>query len=223
MNILLIVALAVFALSAIVGYRKGFLKTVFALVSWVIVLIVCQIATPVVTEALVANTEIEVIVQETVEKEMLEALEQAVDGTDISEFEATLPAELKELILGDHESFEELLLDSANLDVTPLVNGIIGMLGFVVTAIAVKIALVVVGATLGIISKLPIIGPMDKLLGLACGAGQGIIWVWVILAVVSVLSFTGTNTELATYVAESELLTWLQDNNVLLNLIMNMK
>ena len=109
------------------------------------------------------------------------------------------------------------------LDVTPLVNGIIAILGFVVTAIAVKLALVIVGATLGIIGKLPIIGPMDKLLGLVCGAGQGIIWVWVILAIVSVLALTGTNTELATYIAESELLTWLQDNNVLLNLIVNMK
>ena len=84
-----------------------------------------------------------------------------------------------------------------------------------------RIAMMIVELALGVVAKLPLIGPMDKTLGLVCGAGSGLIWCWVILAVVSVLALTGTNTELAAYVSQSQILTWLQDNNVLLNLIVN--
>lgn len=224
MNILTIIILAVFAICVFSGFKKGFLKTAFSLVSWVLVLILCNFATPIVTDMLVQNTEVEVIVQTTVETKVMEAVEQAVQNSDVSELEAALPAELKDLLLGEHESINELLLDSSKpIDVTPVVNGIIGILGFVVTVIVLRIAMVIVELALGVVAKLPLIGPADKLLGIACGGVKGLIWCWVILAVVSVLALTGVNTEFAGYIAQSELLTWLQDNNVLLNLITNIK
>lgn len=224
MNILTIIILAVFAICVFSGFKKGFLKTAFSLVSWVLVLILCNFATPIVTDMLVQNTEVEVIVQTTVETKVMEAVEQAMQNSDVSELEAALPAELKDLLLGEHESINELLLDSSKpIDVTPVVNGIIGILGFVVTVIVLRIAMVIVELALGVVAKLPLIGPADKLLGIACGGVKGLIWCWVILAVVSVLALTGVNTEFAGYIAQSELLTWLQDNNVLLNLITNIK
>lgn len=224
MNILTIIILAVFVLCVFSGFKKGFLKTAFSLVSWILVLVLCNFATPIVTDILVQNTDVEVIVQTTVETKVMEAVEQAVQNSDVSELEAALPAELKELLLGEHESINELLLDSSKpIDVTPVVNGIIGILGFVVTVIALRIAMVIVEFALDVVAKLPLIGPADKLLGIACGGVKGLIWCWVILAVVSVLALTGVNTEFAGYIAQSELLTWLQDNNVLLNLITNIK
>ena len=223
MNILTIIILAVFVLCVFSGYKKGFLKTAFSLVSWILVLVLCNFATPIVTDLLVQNTDVESIVQTTVETKVMEVVEQAVQNANVSELEATLPAELKELLLGEYENIADALKDVATLDVTPVVNGIVGILGFVVTVIVLRVAMVVVEFALGIVSKLPLIGPMDKILGIACGAGKGLIWCWVILAVVSVLALTGTNTELAGYISQSSLLTWLQDNNLLLNLILGFK
>lgn len=224
MNILTILILAVFALCVFSGYKKGFLKTAFSLVSWILVLVLCNFATPIVTDLLVQNTDVEVIVQTTVETEMMAAIEQMGEGYDISGLEAALPAELKTLLLGDKESIMELFLSSAApMDISPVVDGIVGVLGFVVTVILLRIAMVIVEFVIGIVGKLPLIGPMDKLLGIVCGGAKGLIWCWVILAVVSILALTGTNTELATYIAQSELLTWLQDNNLLLNIIASIK
>lgn len=223
MNILTIIILAVFVLCVFSGYKKGFLKTAFSLVSWILVLVLCNFATPIVTDLLVQNTDVESVVQTTVETKVMEVVEQAVQNANVSELEATLPAELKELLLGEYENIADALKDVATLDVTPVVNGIVGILGFVVTVIVLRVAMVVVEFALGIVSKLPLIGPMDKVLGVACGAGKGLIWCWVILAVVSVLALTGTNTELAGYISQSSLLTWLQDNNLLLNLILGLK
>lgn len=224
MNILTILILAVFALCVFSGYKKGFLKTAFSLVSWILVLVLCNFATPIVTDLLVQNTDVEVIVQTTVETEMMAAIEQMGEGYDISGLEAALPAELKTLLLGDKESVMDLFLSStAPMDLSPVVDGIVGVLGFVVTVILLRIAMVIVEFVIGIVGKLPLIGPMDKLLGIACGGAKGLIWCWVILAVVSILALTGTNTELAVYIAQSELLTWLQDNNLLLNIIASIK
>ena len=224
MNILTIIILAVFALCVFSGYTKGFLKTAFSLVSWIIVLVLCNFATPIVTELLVQNTDIEVVVQAAVEEQMMAAIEQVGEGYDVTGIEASLPAELKTHLLGDKENIMELLLSSAApMDLTPVVDGIVGILGFVITVILLRIAMVIVEFLLGVVAKLPLIGPMDKLLGIACGGVKGLIWCWVILAVVSVLALTGTNTEFAAYIAQSELLAWLQDNNMLINLIAGIK
>lgn len=223
MNILLIIILAVFAVCVFSGYKRGFLKTAFSLVSWILVLVLCKFATPIVTDLLIQNTDIEVVVYETVDGKVKEAVEQALQNEGVSELEAALPAELKNLLLGENESIADALMGSGTLDVTPIVNGIVGILGFVVTVIILRIAVVIVEFMLGVVSKLPLIGPMDKFLGIGCGALKGLIWCWVILAVVSILALTGANTEFAAYISQSEILTWLQNNNLLLNLIANIK
>jgi uncharacterized membrane protein required for colicin V production len=227
MNILTIIILAVLILSVIGGYKKGFLKTAFSLVAWIVVLILCNFVTPIVTDMLVEKTEIEVVVQKTVDTKIdqviNETITETIEGTDLAELEAALPAELKDALLGENGSLQEVLANGVDLDTAGLVNGIVGILGFVITVIVLRLAMLVVELALNLVGKLPLIGPMDKILGLACGAGKGIILCCVILAVVSVLALTGTNTELATYISQSELLTWLQDNNVLLNLILDIQ
>jgi len=219
MNILTIIILAVLVLSIFSGYQKGFLKTAFSLVSWVLVLFLCNYATPIVTETLIEKTDIEVVIQTTIDTKMNEVITETLETSGVAELEAALPAELKATLLGEGGSLQDAVANGVGLDTTALVNQVVGILGFVVTVIVLRIAMVVVELILGIIAKLPLIGPMDKALGLVCGAGKGLIWCWVILAIVSILALTGTNTELAGYIAQSGLLTWLQDNNVLLNLI----
>lgn len=223
MNILTIIILAVLVLSVFSGYKKGFLKTAFSLVSWIVVLVLCNFATPIVTDMLIENTDIEVVVQTTVDTKINEVINETLETSDLAELEAALPAELKTALLGENGSLQEVVANGTALDTTALVNGIVGILGFVITVIILRLAMVVVEVVLNIVAKLPLIGPMDKLLGLACGAGKGIILCWVILAIVSVLALTGVNTEFATYISQSELLTWLQDNNVLLNLILDIQ
>lgn len=224
MNILTIMILAALVICVIDGYKKGFLKTAFSIVAWLIVLVLCNFATPVVTDLLIEKTDIEVVVQTTVDAKINEVINETVtetiESTDLAELEAALPAGLKISLLGENESLQEALVNGVELDTAGLVNGIVGILGFVITVIVLRLLMMLVEVVLNMVAKLPLIGPMDKLLGLACGVGKGIIICWIVLAIVSVLALTGVNTELAAYISQSELLTWLQDNNVLLNLIL---
>ncbi len=232
MNILLIIVLAVLILSVLFGYKNGFLKTAFSLVTWIVVLVICNVATPLVTDFLLENTEIETTIQQILDAKIDEMISEAMAETGVSdlqdtlsesaqleipeELQAALPEELRGLFTnsGTEESTEVTLVDTA-----AIAESVVDMIALLIVLVISRVAIVVINVALGIASKLPLIGPLDKVLGLVCGAGKGVIWSWVILTVVSVLALTGTNTELATCISDSQILTWLQDNNVILNLL----
>lgn len=220
MNILLIIILALVAWCVFSGWKKGFLKTVLSLVSWILVFVVCNIATPMATDYLIQNTEIDSVIQVSVDEAINNAISQTMEESGVTELEAVLPSELKTTLLGEGGSVEELVAGQINIDTSGLVYQIMSIIGFLVVVVVARLALMVAELVLGLITKLPLIGPADKLLGVACGVAKGLIWCWVILAVVSVFAITGTNTELASSVAASPFLTWLQNNNILLNMIM---
>lgn len=64
MNWLFIVIMMFLALNIVSGYTKGFLRTIYYLVQWALVLAFVTWATPYVTDVLMKNTAIETAVQE---------------------------------------------------------------------------------------------------------------------------------------------------------------
>lgn len=231
MNILVVIILGVLLLSLFSGYKNGFLKTVFSLVSWIVVLVICNVATPMVTDMLIESTDIETVIQAALDTKIDELLTNAMNETGFSELpdvlpegmdfkvpeelQAALPEELRNILLNGKNSINE----GAFVDTAKIAENAVGVISLLLVMVFARVAIMIVYVVLGIASKLPLIGPLDKLLGLACGAGKGVIWSWVILTVVSVLALTGTNTEWAGYIADSQILTWLQDNNVILNVL----
>lgn len=231
MNILVLVVLAVLLVSIFAGYKNGFLKTVLSLVSWLVVLVACYVATPMVTDFLIQNTEIETTIQGVLDAKIDEMIQEAMEEAGLSELQeaipedmekielpeelqAALPEELRELFSDNEDEMEAELVDTA-----AIAEKVVEIISLLLVLVFTRCALLIVNVVLGIASKLPLIGPLDRILGLACGAGKGVVFTWIILTVVSVLALTGVNTEWAGYIAESELLTWLQNNNVILNLI----
>ncbi len=230
MNILAIIILAVLLLSTFSGYRNGFLKTVFSLVSWILVLAVCNIATPMVSEVLIETTEIDTFIQMTLDAKIEEVISSTMEEVGFSELpevslegmkleipeelQASLPEEMKNLLLNIQSAEGTQVVDTAEF-----ARKIVNIISLLLVMVFTRVAFMVVSVVFGIASKLPLIGPLDKMFGFVCGLGKGVIWSWVVLIIVSVLALTGTNTEWASYIAESQLLTWLQDNNVILNLL----
>lgn len=229
MNILVVIILGVLLLSLFSGYKNGFLKTVFSLVSWIVVLVICNVATPMVTDVLIESTDIETIIQAALDTKIDEMLTNAMNEAGLSELpdvlpegmdfkvpeelQAALPEELRNMLLNGKESISEVTF----VDTAKIAESAVGVISLLLVMVLARVALMIVYVVLGIASKLPLIGPLDKLLGLACGAGKGVIWSWIILTIVSVLALTGINTEWAGYIADSQILTWLQENNVILN------
>ena len=232
MNILAVIILGVLLLNVLSGYQKGFLKTAFSLFSWVLVLIISSVATPMVTQLLIETTDIEIVIQEAldqeIEKMLAETMEKNVENElqdvlpeDIQfeipeELQAVLPEELRDALQSGITEVDGMKSDV--IDTSLLVERVVSMVALLIVVVFSRVALSVVDGALGIASKLPLIGSLDKLIGLVFGTGMGFVWTWVILAVVSVLSLTGVSAEWAGYIAESQMLTWFQDNNLILQM-----
>lgn len=233
MNILVVLILAIVLFSVLAGYKNGFLKTAFSLVSWIVVLVICNVATPMVTQMLIEKTDIEITIQAALDAKIDEVISNALAESGVSELpdvlangvsleipeelQAALPEELKNMLQNGNPELDGITHNV--IDTAVIAEIVVGIIALLIVLVFSRVAIMVVNIVLGIASKLPLIGPLDKIFGLACGAGKGLIWSWIVLAVVSVLALTGVNTEWAGYIAESQILTWLQENNVILNLL----
>ena len=216
MNYLLIAVLVILGWSLIDGYKKGFMRTVFALVSWIIVLVICYIATPMVTDFLMEETAI----AQSVGDSIAEKINEVIAESDIGALEQNIPEELRGLLLGENSSLEEALnLDGSVLvEATSIVRTIVSIIAFVLVVVVTRILVWLVDKVLGLASKLPIIGSLDKLLGFVSGGAKGILLCWIVLAVVSVVAIPNVNIDFSVLIAESQLLTWLQNNNFILKI-----
>lgn len=225
MNWLLIVILVLIIGNIAWGYKMGFMRIALSLVSWVIVLIACHVVTPVVADVIIEHTPLADVIQETVTRELNEAIEGIVDGviddSAMAELESKLPSQLQDAILGEHESIADLITGSGEIqvDTTNLTEGAAYLIALIVVLIVTRIALIIVEMVLGLVSKLPLIGQANALLGLGAGAVKGLVWCWVILTVIAMLAYTGVNTELIALVNEAPVLKWLYDNNPIMNVL----
>ena len=235
MNILMILVLVILLFGVFEGYRKGFLKTVFSLVSWIVVLVLCNVVTPMLTQVLIEKTDAEIIIQGVLDAKIEEMLNEAmteVGGPELSqgvtfeipeELQAALPEGVREELMLEGLTMLGNSLEgnaASIIDTAEIAERVVGMFALMIVLLLSKVFIVIINIILDVASKLPLIGPLDKVLGLVCGAGKGIIWCWIILTVVSILALTGINTEWALYISQSEFLMWLQNNNMILNLMM---
>lgn len=216
MNYLVIVILLILAWSLFDGYKKGFMRGVFALVSWIIILVLCNVATPMVADFLIEETSIEESISETITVKLNEMIAES----GVAEVEQNIPEELRTALLGEEGNFEEILAAEGQMIInsSSIVYTVISVVALVIVVIVTRILMIVIDMVLGIASKLPIIGSADKLLGVVCGGAKGMLICWIVLAVISVMALSSANTELASCITESQLLTWMQDNNFILKM-----
>lgn len=219
MNWLLIIVLVLIIGNVAWGYKKGFMCVALSLVSWIIVLVACHVATPVVADGILEHTSLAEAIHEKVNEQLNATVDEVVEGTlnneAIAKVEAKLPEQLKEAILGEHESLADLVTSSGNIeaDTTVLANGAAYLIALIIILIVTRIALIVLEKVLNLVAKLPLIGQANTLLGIAAGAVKGLVWCWVVLTVIAMLTYTGANTEFITLVNESPVLIWLYENN----------
>ena len=222
MNWLLIVILALIIGNVIWGYKMGFMKVALSLVSWVVVLVACYIATPIIAEGVVKHTPLAEVIQETVTDKLNSAIDEVMDGVagslnaeQIAEINEQIPEQIRTIIYGEGKTLEDLITSTGEIEVdtTALADAAAYLVALLIVIIVTRIALLVVEKMLDLVAKLPLIGQANTLLGIGAGTLKGLIWSWVVLTVVAVLIFTGANADLMLLITESPILFWLYANN----------
>lgn len=131
------------------------------------------------------------------------------------------------------ELFRQMLLENNNSEIYQalgvntfgeyvgayLAKVIADFAGFLLTLLVVTIVIRTIVYTLGLISDLPVIGGLNRVAGGILGLATGVIIIWVILIVVTLLYTTSIGKVCFENIRDSQILTFLYDHNPLLEAI----
>lgn len=231
MNILLIVVVAVLAVSAVIGKKKGFIKMVFSMFSLIVALLLTAFISPVVAGQLQENEKVVGYFADKAEDilpfeeagEKINSGAQSVQENFLNDL--PLPESIKKSLLENNnkdyysalgvKSFEEYICNY-------IACMIISALSFVLTFLVIFILLQVLCFSLDLISKLPVLNGANHLLGMAVGVLDALILIWIFFIAVTAIGGTSAGSSLLRMISESKLLTFLYDNNLLLGKVIDL-
>lgn len=230
MNWLVIVVAAILVTFAFIGRKVGFIKTVFSIFSIIIALFLTSTISPYVSKSLRGNEKVYEYINEKVEK-VVKLKVKEKEKVSLSEQnkaidKLSLPDSIKKKLLenkNNDEVYKALKVDNfkeyVNGYITTLV---INAIAFIVTYLVVMVILFIICAALNIISKLPLINGLNKTAGLLVGLFEGLLVVWLLCIVLTAFSSTTGGQELFKLIKESQFLSSLYNNNLILKCITNM-
>lgn len=238
MNWLLILALAIIGLCAFAGWRAGFVKSVFSLISTVAVIIITILVSPIVTNMLKSSEMIAGTIQSKLEAVVdlsgiannLSAEEEKdpaafIDGLELPDsIKETIKNSLAETMEEKKEEAADFVGDKLNsLEVyicERLTDIILNALGFFITFIVAAAGLAVLCFVLDLLSKLPVLHQINTLFGVAMGALEGLVILWIVFIVITMLGSTGFGQSCMAMISESKILSFLYDTNVLSKILL---
>ncbi len=233
MNWLLIIVVIFLAFCIMNGYRKGFLRMMYSMVSWIIMLVFVAWATPYVNNYLTENTSlyqtIEAYCEDTIREK---AQAQAEEGAQ------SVIEEQSKTLMGAGVMLPDSVLNSITQKTAGLAgdmiesNGIYeqvsseiadfilnGISSFIALALAM-IILHFISRVLRVVSKIPVIRGINRYLGTAAGAIYGMMIVWIGFYLIAICSTSEIGTALTTYIYESPFLTYIYENNLVVTLVL---
>lgn len=219
MNWLFLITVVIIGGGAFLGWRAGFVKTVFSLISTIAVIILTLLLSPIVSNALKNNESVYGAINSKLD--MIINLSESGEGastTDAFIDSLSLPKSIKEAIRSSGSASE---LGNSGLKelehyICDLLTGIIiNAIGFIATFIAVAAALTIVCFVLNVISKLPVLHQINTLAGVAAGALEGLMIVWILFIVITMFGTTEFGSRMLAMISTNPILNFLYDKNIL--------
>lgn len=232
-NICDLIVILVIALAAFLGYKKGFIKTSFRMVSFVVAIVLSLILYKPVAGYIKDNTGVANWIVLTITKE--EGIEnkeeindtekiindkeensgeEAENKKNLEEVLANLPENVKEYIDAD-----ETINNAKEQIAIKIADVIINIMSMIIIYIVAKLLLMIVCFILDGIMQIPVLKQINEIAGLILGVVLGIIQVYTALAVVTFLSSFVEMPGIIAYIKSSFITSILFEYNLLISLI----
>lgn len=231
MNALLLIVGIVFLLSVIIGYKRGLVKIIASLLATLVCIVLVFLISPSVSKWIQESTPL----KETVKNKCIELLlPDETTGDEVLQTElpreeqisliegADMPDVIRKMLLENNNSevYTALGVQTFGEYIGAYVAKVIAdILAFLITFVAVFIIVRVALGMLNILDKIPLVGGANHLVGGILGAGIGILIIWVLFIVITLLYNTSLGVACMKGISESEILTKLYDSNILLKYI----
>ncbi len=204
-----LVILAIFIICIIIGYVRGLTGSLIKILSFVLSIVIAFILFVPISNLIINNTQID------------DNLEQSIREMIIgnNEEEQKMPEAITDYIQQQVESAsdsaKEAIADSTAREVSLT---IVKAGTWIVLFIVARILLIFLKFITALIAKLPVIKQFDKLGGIIYGVIEGLIIIYVLLAIISFVS-PMTNGALTNAIEQSYVGSMMYNNNLLLEII----
>ena len=199
-----IIIIAILFLFTYIGYRRGLVKVVISFISLFIALILTFILYKPVANYVMSTTSLDENINEVIYSKI-----ENIDFNDIDD-ENHLYTYFEHIIKGSKDATASVVADS--LTVT-LVEGICFLSIFAI----IKLILLVLNLLSDFITDLPLINQFNKSGGLVCGIIKGIIFVFVVFAVVYLVVPLCDSNNIINYINNSYLGNFFYNHNFIVN------
>ena len=205
-----IVILAILLLCIIIGYVRGLTGSLIKILSFVLSIVIAFILFIPISNLIIENTQID--------ENLEQSIREMIIGNGQNE-EENMPQAITDYIgqkvEGAADDAKEAIADSTANEVAIT---IVKAGTWIVLFIVARILLIFLKFITALIAKLPVIKQFDKLGGIICGILEGLIIVYVLLAIISFVS-PMINGSLASAIDESYVGSMMYNNNLLLKII----
>ena len=201
-----LILIACFILFIFVGYKKGLAGSLIKLCSFVIALILALALYNPVANAIKDNTQID----ENIKSTIVETF-----GQQEQTQEENMP---KDLVQNISSEIENATAEAVNNTAQSISDTIINIGAGIVIFIVARLLLIIVSIFAKQIVKLPIIGLVDKVGGIAYGAVEGIVIIYILLGLISLSSLIWVDNAVVTAITNSGIGSFLYNNNIILKI-----
>lgn len=222
-NILDIIGIIIVLFSAIIAFKKGFVKTFFSFISTFVALILAFSLCNVGAKILKENTKIDEWLNETLTASLKINNEEQIENTENENKEnyneltttlESLPEDLKNML--DIEEYKE---NAKNTIIQNSIEIILKILAWIIIYVVARIILAVICIIFNGIMSIPFLKQINNLAGLGVGFILGIFRIYLILAFISFLTSVVSIELLMNLIKNSMILSIMYENNILLSLI----
>ncbi|MCL2350928.1 MAG: CvpA family protein [Firmicutes bacterium] len=205
--------LGIIAALAAAGYARGFLKSVFGLVSLAVSYLLAWRLYPYVSVFL-RGTELYAFLQQSVAGFL--KLDRVADAPQEALSRLPLPDFLAHSIAANNnaEAYKVLGVETLGGYISGFfANALLNLISMALVFLAVFIVMRLISGLLGVASKLPVIGAFNRLGGLLFGIAEGVVLVWAVMAVITFAALRPGHEGLSGQVRSGPVAGWFYANN----------
>lgn len=226
MNELLIAVLIVLLFFTLHGYNKGFIKIIISLVSLVLTIWLVSVVTPYISDYLIEETPVYNQIKEQITEAFAED-NSRLDNTIAENQEETiksygLPVIIKNALISNNTvaAYQDLMVSQFEDYISSYIARIIiNAMAFVCTFLMITIFLRFTFFSMKLIAELPIIKGLNRFAGLFAGLLEGVLLIWIGFIGATIFAGKDLGVRFFELVDKSIFLSFLYDNNVLLQIL----
>ena len=211
-----LIVIAVILIFMFIGYKKGLTGSLIKLLSFAIAVVVALVFYKPLANTIIKDT----VIDDNIKTAIVETLNKnsATDETTEEKKESTnFIQNIEESIAKQaNEAKNEIIEQTANQATQTVVYA--GSL--LVLFIGARLALGIISIFVKQITKLPVIKQVDKAGGIIYGVAEGLLIVYVVFAVISLVSVMWTNNAAIDAISKSFVGSMLYNNNLILKFFM---